>query len=342
MEEQGFVCRDGSNVADFLTGITVPTERLIQPGHEATFPRTATAVREIYHKSPTYPQMISEYEYPGSEEARVNTEGFKQRVALEKHKGLAGKSPLTVGFPVQVRACVARQYQIIWGDKSTFFIKQISTVVQAVIIGSLFYGAPDDSSGLFIKAGALFFSVLFNSLMAMSEVTDSFTGRPILTKHKAFALYHPAAFCIAQLTADIPIILLQISSFSVILYFMTGLTMSASIFFTYWAILVSTTMVSTNSEISLARLSNAYMTYIRSSLPCSAALALAFHHSMLHPRFLGWELVPWSCTVVTSFKSRKCMTGLFGSSGSTPWLMHSTPFSQTSFTTRSLLVLDQI
>ena len=44
----------------------------------------------------------------------------------------------------------------------------------------------------------------------MSEVTDSFAGRPILTKHKAFAFYNPAAFCIAQITADVPILLIQV------------------------------------------------------------------------------------------------------------------------------------
>ncbi|KAJ5137697.1 ABC multidrug transporter atrF [Penicillium atrosanguineum] len=37
MEEAGFICREGSNVADFLTGITVPTERRIRDGYENRF-----------------------------------------------------------------------------------------------------------------------------------------------------------------------------------------------------------------------------------------------------------------------------------------------------------------
>src|ERR1700733_10717118 len=40
MEELGFVCNDGANVADYLTGVTVPTERKIREGFEATYPRT--------------------------------------------------------------------------------------------------------------------------------------------------------------------------------------------------------------------------------------------------------------------------------------------------------------
>ncbi|QKX63303.1 uncharacterized protein TRUGW13939_10472 [Talaromyces rugulosus] len=245
MENLGFVCRDGSNVADYLTGVTVPTERLVREGYENRFPRNADMLLEEYKKSPIYPRMTAEYDYPTSEEARERTRAFKESIAYEKHPQLPKSSPLTISFAAQVNAAVSRQYQIIWGDKATFLIKQISTLAQALIAGSLFYNAPDNSAGLFVKSGALFFSLLYNSLLAMSEVTDSFTGRPVLIKHKSFAYYHPAAFCIAQITADIPILIFQISIFALVLYFMVGLTMSAGAFFTYWVILFATTMCMT-------------------------------------------------------------------------------------------------
>lgn len=243
MENLGFVCREGSNVADYLTGITVPTERLIREGFENRFPRNADTLLEEYKKSPIYSRMIAEYDYPTSEEARERTSTFKDSIAYEKHPQLPKSSPMTISFPAQVSAAVSRQYQIIWGDKATFLIKQISTLAQALIAGSLFYNAPDNSAGLFVKSGALFFSLLYNSLLAMSEVTDSFTGRPVLIKHKSFAYYHPAAFCIAQITADIPILFFQVSIFGLVLYFMVGLTMSAGAFFTWWVVVFAATMV---------------------------------------------------------------------------------------------------
>jgi ABC-type multidrug transport system permease subunit len=197
-----------------------------------------------YEESQLHAQAISEYDFPTTTEANEKTTLFRDGVAGEKHHQLPANSPLTVSFATQVKACVTRQYQIIWGDKATFLIKQISTLAQALIAGSLFYNAPNNSGGLFIKSGALFFSLLFNSLLSMSEVTESFSGRPILIKHKHFGFFHPAAFCIAQVAADIPVVLFQISVFSIVLYFMVGLTMSASAFFTYWIILIATTMVS--------------------------------------------------------------------------------------------------
>lgn len=245
MEELGFICDDGANVADFLTGVTVPTERKVRQEKESIFPRNANAIREAYESSPIYRKMRSELDYPSTAEAKQKTDQFAAGIVQDKDKRLSHNNPMTVGFVSQIRACVSRQYQILLGDKATFFIKQISTIIQALIAGSLFYNAPNTSGGLFMKSGALFFALLFNALMAMSEVTDSFSGRPVLIKHKSFAFFHPAAFCIAQIAADIPVILFQVSVFSLILYFMVGLTMSAGAFFTFWIIVIATTICMT-------------------------------------------------------------------------------------------------
>ncbi|EFQ32652.1 ABC-2 type transporter [Colletotrichum graminicola M1.001] len=245
MERLGFIYSDGANVADFLTGVTVPTERAVAQGFENTFPRNAEALQAEYEKSEIYPRMIVEYDFPTKEETKEKTRLFQQSVAGEKHKQLPDSSPLTTSFATQVRACIVRQYQIVWGDKATFIITQVSTLVQALIAGSLFYQSPNTTGGLFMKGGALFFALLFNSLLSMSEVTNSFTGRPVLLKHKSFAYYHPAAFCIAQIAADIPVILFQISTFSVVLYFMVGLKTTAGAFFTFWSVVFTTTMCMT-------------------------------------------------------------------------------------------------
>lgn len=275
VESLGFGCRDGANVADFLTGITVPTERFIKPGYENTFPRDVDAILAEYQKSAIFSKMVAELEYPETSTAKECTALFQESIAREKSPQLPASSVLTVNFQTQVRTCVTRQYQIVWGDKATFSIKQISTLVMALVAGSLFYSSPDNSSGLFLKSGALFFSILFNSLLAMSEVTDSFSGRPVLVKQKAFAFYHPAAFVIAQIAADIPIVTLQSTILALPVYFMVGLTTSARAFFTYWVMLFATTMVSLgNNQKHLyicaltLRISIVYDCHVQSSGGC--------------------------------------------------------------------------
>jgi ABC-type multidrug transport system permease subunit/ABC-type multidrug transport system ATPase subunit len=79
----------------------------------------------------------------------------------------------------------------------------------------------------------------------MSEVTDSFFGRPILAKHKNFAFFNPAAFCIAQVAADVPILLFQVTSFTIVLYWMVALKATAAAFFTNWFVVYLTTFVMT-------------------------------------------------------------------------------------------------
>ncbi|KAL2054657.1 hypothetical protein ABVK25_004960 [Lepraria finkii] len=242
MEELGFFCDPSANVADYLTGVTVPLERRIREDYDDRYPHTANEIRDIYENSPIRAAMEQEYGYPDSVEARKNTEEFKLAITSDKNNFLPRSSPLTVGFGAQVKACIVRQSQIIWGDQATFFIKQGATLIQALVVGSLFYKASNDTQGLFYKSGALFFALLYQSLLALSEVTDSFTGRPILAKHKSFAFYDPAAFCIAQLVLDIPILLFQVTQFSVVIYFIVGLKTSAAAFFTFWILIFAVAM----------------------------------------------------------------------------------------------------
>jgi ABC-type multidrug transport system permease subunit len=71
---------------------------------------------------------------------------------------------------------------------------------------------------------------------AMSETTASFTGRPILARHKRFGFYRPLAFCIANALTDIPVVILQVSVFSLLLYFVAALQTDAGKFFIFWII----------------------------------------------------------------------------------------------------------
>lgn len=154
-EHQGFVCREGANVADYLTGVTVPTEREIKSGFESSFPRTAIDIRSRYESSATYKNMVQEEDYPTTARARDCTSTFQEAIAVDQHNSLRD-SVFTVSLYQQVMTCIIRQYQIIRNDKATFLIKQISALVQALVAGSLFYNAAPDTTGLFIKSGLYF------------------------------------------------------------------------------------------------------------------------------------------------------------------------------------------
>ncbi|CAI4214022.1 unnamed protein product [Parascedosporium putredinis] len=93
-----------------------------------------------------------------------------------------------------------------------------------------------------LRPGILFFPVLYFLLESMSETTASFMGRPILVRHKRFGFYRPAAFCIANAITDIPVVMLQVTCFSLIIYFMASLQLDAGRFFTFWIIVNASTL----------------------------------------------------------------------------------------------------
>lgn len=88
----------------------------------------------------------------------------------------------------------------------------------------------------------IYFILLFNALLSLSEVTSSFNGRSILAKHKSFAMYRPSAVVLAQVLADLPVFISQISLFLLPIYFMTDLHRSASAFLTLWLVTYAVTL----------------------------------------------------------------------------------------------------
>lgn len=71
-----------------------------------------------------------------------------------------------------------------------------------------------------------------------------------MAKHKGFAFFNPFTYVIAQILSDIPVIFVQVTLFALILYFMTGLLMTAGAFFTYFALVYTNTMAVTALSVT--------------------------------------------------------------------------------------------
>ncbi|KAL5337204.1 ABC-2 type transporter-domain-containing protein [Aspergillus crustosus] len=243
-EEMGFVCPKGANIADFLTSVTVLTERIVASEMEEKVPSTPQEFEAYYRASCIYHQEMSSIVPP--DKLIAEDEDLAAAVASEKKKRHIPRpqSVYTIGLGDQVVACTIRQFQILAGDKLSIAIKLASSIIQALVCGSLFYDLKMDSTSIFLRPGVLFFPILYYLLESMSETTASFMGRPILSRQKSFGFYRPTAFCIANAITDIPITIVQVSCFSLILYFMSALQMDAGRFFTFWIIIIVNTLCS--------------------------------------------------------------------------------------------------
>lgn len=61
----------------------------------------------------------------------------------------------------------------------------------------------------------------------MAEIPALYAQRPIVLRHEKAALYHPFVEALALTLVDIPIVAVTVIVFSIIIYFMVGLQLSA-------------------------------------------------------------------------------------------------------------------
>ncbi|KAI9791015.1 MAG: hypothetical protein M1816_004582 [Peltula sp. TS41687] len=235
-EGLGFHCPPRCTTAEFLTAVVDPHEREVRPGWEDRIPRTAEDFQRTYKSSEVYQRNLADIQ---DLESQID-EQRRQREAAQS-KATKTKN-YTIPFHQQVMACTRRQFLVILGDRLSLFGKWGGIVFQAVIVGSLFFNMPQTAAGLFPRGGVLFFMLLFNALLALAELTAAFSGRPIMLKHKSFSFYRPAAYAIAQVVVDVPLVIIQVLIFSVIVYWMSNLRRAASAYFIAVLILFFTTM----------------------------------------------------------------------------------------------------
>jgi len=254
----GFYCPEQSTTADFLTSLCDPNARQFQPGCEASTPKTAEDLERAFRESSAYKYIsddASSYEKRLEETEQEGTRRFQKTVAQSKSKTVSKKSPYTVSLARQVSACVKREFWLLWGDKTSLYTKYFIIISNGLIVSSLFYGESMDTSGAFSRGGALFFSILFLGWLQLTELMPAVSGRGIVARHKDYAFYRPSAVSIARVVVDFPAIFCMVVPFTIIVYFMAGLDVTASKFFIYFLFVYTTTFCITSLYRMFAALS---------------------------------------------------------------------------------------
>ncbi|KAF9562319.1 hypothetical protein EC968_005269 [Mortierella alpina] len=220
----GFECPPRQTTADYLTAITDPNERRARAGFSGRLPRSPKEFEEVFKASQYYKNIEQDrIEYQKEVQQNSNPEEFKEAARQAKQKHVSAGNPYTINFVGQVKALTVRQFQLLRGDIPSLVARYATITIMAVIVGSVFFRLPTSANGAFTRGGVLFMSLLFNAFVSQAELPQAMEGRSILYKHKGFAMYRPSAFAIAQICADIPVLVVQVVLYSVVLYFMAGL-----------------------------------------------------------------------------------------------------------------------
>ncbi|CAE6423760.1 unnamed protein product [Rhizoctonia solani] len=248
----GFRNMPRQTTADYLTGCTDPNERAFADGRSAAdVPSTPDQLAQAFQQSKYWSRLVAERqtmqaEWQGEGDDPSGTKGqFLQANKEEKRKHVSRKDPHTVSFFGMVKTLVWRQWLLQIQDTFSIFTSFATSIIIALVAGSVFLNLPATAAGGFTRGGAMFNALLFNAFNAFSELPTMMGGRPILYKQLSYRFYRASALSVAQTITDIPLSSIRVLLFSIIVYFMYGLDRTAGAFFTFFLFIYLTFLVMT-------------------------------------------------------------------------------------------------
>lgn len=240
-ESLGFKEKPRQTTPDYLTGCTDEYEREYATGRgPENAPSTPEALVEAFDKSKYSTLLQNEMQNyrDDVEKQKQMFDDFQLAHKEAKRRHTGSKSVYSIPYYLQIWALMQRQFILKWQDRFTLTTSWGTSIIIAIVIGTVWLKQPDTSAGAFTRGGVLFIAFLFNAFNAFAELAACFLGRAIVNKHRAYTFHRPSALWIGQLAVDTAFAAVQIFIFSVIVYFMVGLVLDAGAFFTFYFIIL--------------------------------------------------------------------------------------------------------
>ena len=247
-EDLGFKEKPRQTTPDYLVGCTDQFEQEYRDGYSPkNAPFDADSLAKAFQNSKHASRLESEMAT-----YRKQTQGQKdvyddfQQAHLEaKRWGASETSVYNTSLLAQIGHIMRRQTLIKWQDKFSLYVSWATSILVAIILGTVWYNLPQTSEGAFTRGGLLFIALLFNAFQAFGELGGIVLGRPLVSKHQAFTFYRPSALWLAQIFVDGLFAAAKITVFSIMVYFMCGLARDAGAFFTFVLVIVTGYLVMT-------------------------------------------------------------------------------------------------
>lgn len=291
-ESLGYFAPPRQTTPDFLTSVADINERQFKEGREADTPKGAEELARAFVESAHYKALRQEMQDYRAELDRSNeASDFKDHVAMTKSKYVRKRSQYQVSYWRQVMLCVQRNWWLMRGDMSGLYVKAFICVAMGLVIGSLFYAVPYDSTGVFSLGGVVLFSSVFLGWLQLSQLGDAVMGRPIIARQREFGLYRPSAVALARVVLDFPQIFVLQVLFGVPLYFLGSLVREPGKFFIFLLFGYLSTFNLTSLYRMFASFSPSFDEAIRYSTLTLSIFVFYAGYVLTRPSMLS--LVPW-------------------------------------------------
>jgi hypothetical protein len=187
-EEMGWLCEPRQATADFLTSVTNHAERKVRPGFEGKVPRSPDEFELAWHSSKEYKTLQDDIEKSEKEILGSSAElMFRAARRAAQGKFMPSTTPYTVNLWAQFHACLKRAFRRSWNDQIPILTTFIGQIIMALVVGSLFYRLSDNTDDFFSTGSVLFFVLLLNTVVSITEISTLYEQRPITQKHISYA-----------------------------------------------------------------------------------------------------------------------------------------------------------
>lgn len=236
-ERMGYECPPRQTTADFLTSLTNPAERIIRKGFSKKVPRTPKQFYDYWRASSEHSALVAEVdEYLVHHQSNSVLPAVSAAHRARQADHTFKKSPYTVSYFMQVKALTKRNFQRTMGSPMILIITLLSNIFLPLVNSVLFWNQANDTSSFYSRGSALLVAVVLNCISSLLEILTMFEARPVLEKHKQFALYRPSAAAIASVLSEFPSKVVMCIIFNVIFYFMINFRREPGPFFFFMLI----------------------------------------------------------------------------------------------------------
>ena len=204
---------------------------------------TNEAMVAAYHSSPYYAEQQIAVSQVHNERASTDLPARVQQAAAsaslytrEQYSRLYARS-----YWDHTKAALSRQFTLIGRDKQTIPPRFFSSILIAVILGSLFLRLEQDD--FYGKFGMLTFALLNSAMGNFTELPAAFEGRNAVYKHLDAGMYPSLSYLFAVVLGFFPVMIVETALFSVVLYWMVGLAPEAGRFFFFYLLLLTTDLM---------------------------------------------------------------------------------------------------
>eukprot|EP00668_Euglena_longa_P040941 GGOE01053882.1.p1 GENE.GGOE01053882.1~~GGOE01053882.1.p1 ORF type:complete len:1449 (-),score=551.34 GGOE01053882.1:379-4257(-) len=227
----GFQCPHGKDTAEFVQEVTlsqgIEKYRSDMEVGAAWFTiRDPADFGEAWKNSDLFRERLEEdveyYKKSQQSLAALPSEGFLHHMLTSQYTTSAARG---------MWLCLRRQVVLTSRQKPVTVGKVMQVVVVGLILGSLYFQLPSDNYSAMYSI--LFFSMLFIALGGLATIPAVIAEKNVVHRQTAAHFFSSNAYSVAVNVLEIPMTFVEVLLFACIVYFMVGLSSTASDFFQF-------------------------------------------------------------------------------------------------------------